>query len=150
MLRRNSPAPEITVLDSGGGDGLTFAGACEALGVSSGELTTLREAGLVACLRRKGRQIYPRAALDLTRILLSLGEERDWDSRAPSAGTPTSSSPPKSGARSSSPPSRSAATPREGATARSIRPAPGWRPATSRRCCAISAPMASTTKRSMS
>ncbi|HEY8600842.1 MAG TPA: hypothetical protein VIL85_20565 [Thermomicrobiales bacterium] len=79
MLRRNSPAPEITVLDSGGGDGLTFAGACEALGVSSGELTTLREAGLVACLRRKGRQIYPRAALDLTRILLSLGAERDWD-----------------------------------------------------------------------
>lgn len=79
MLRRNSPAPEITVLDSGGGDGLTFAGACEALGVSSGELTTLREAGLVACLRRKGRQIYPRAALDLSRILISLGEERDWD-----------------------------------------------------------------------
>ena len=79
MLRRNSPAPEITVLDSGGGDGLTFAGACEALAVSSGELTALREAGLVACLRRKGRQIYPRAALDLTRILLGLGEERDWD-----------------------------------------------------------------------
>lgn len=79
MLRRNSPAPEITVLDSGGGDGLTFAGACEALAVSSGELTALREAGLVACLRRKGRQIYPRAALDLSRILLSLGEERDWD-----------------------------------------------------------------------
>ena len=81
MLRRNSPAPEITVLDSGGGDGLTFAGACEALGVSSGELTTLREAGLVACLRRKGRQIYPRAALDLSRILLDLGAERDWDTR---------------------------------------------------------------------
>ncbi len=79
MLRRNSPAPEITVLDSGGGDGLTFAGACEALAVSSGELTALREAGLVACLRRKGRQIYPRAALDLSRILLGLGEERDWD-----------------------------------------------------------------------
>ncbi len=79
MLRRNSPAPEITVLDSGGGDGLTFAGACEALGVSSGELTALREAGLVACLRRKGRQIYPRAALDLSRILLDLGAERDWD-----------------------------------------------------------------------
>jgi hypothetical protein len=79
MLRRNSPAPEITVLDSGGGDGLTFAGTCEALAVSSGELTALREAGLVACLRRKGRQIYPRAALDLTRILLGLGEERDWD-----------------------------------------------------------------------
>lgn len=79
MLRRNAPAPEITLVDSGGGEGLTFAGACEALSISSGDLTALREAGLVACLRRKGRQIYPRAALDLSRILLNLGRERDWD-----------------------------------------------------------------------
>jgi hypothetical protein len=79
MLRRTTPAPELAVIDVGGGDGLTFAAACEALGLASGDLTALREAGLVACLRRKGRQIYPRAALDLTRILLNLGRERGWE-----------------------------------------------------------------------
>jgi hypothetical protein len=80
MLRHSTaPAPEILPGDHGGGEGLTFAGACEALGVPAGELTALREAGLVACLRRKGRQVYPRPALTLTRILRELGAERDWD-----------------------------------------------------------------------
>lgn len=79
MLRQTTTASELTVVDAGGSDGLTFAAACEALGVSSGDLTALREAGLVACLRRKGRQIYPRAALDLSRILLHLGRERNWE-----------------------------------------------------------------------
>jgi hypothetical protein len=80
MLRQTTAAPLPTALvDAGGGDGLTFAGACELLGVSSGELTALREVGLVACVRRKGRQVYPRAALHLSRILLGVGRERDWD-----------------------------------------------------------------------
>lgn len=80
MLRQASAmSPGTELLDPGGGDGLTFAGACEALGVSSGDLTALREVGLVACLRRKGRQVYPRAALNLTRQLLKVGRERGWE-----------------------------------------------------------------------
>src|SRR3569623_2056143 len=80
MLRQTTTAPlPSTLVDAGGGDGLTFAGACELLGVSSGDLTALREVGLVACVRRKGRQVYPRAALHLSRILLGIGCERDWD-----------------------------------------------------------------------
>ena len=79
MLRQPAPPATPTVIDKGGGgDGLTFAGACALLGVSSGELTALREVGLVACLRRNGRQLYPRHALTLSRILLGLGQARDW------------------------------------------------------------------------
>lgn len=66
------------VVDPGTGEGLTFAQACETLGVSSTELVELRDRGLVACVRRNSRQVYPREALGLTRRLLSLGRERGW------------------------------------------------------------------------
>ena len=66
------------VVDPGSGEGLTFGQACAMLAVSSTELASLREQGLVACLRRGSRQVYPREALMLTRRLLSLGRERDW------------------------------------------------------------------------
>ena len=80
MLRQSSASSSANQsIDAGGGEGLTFAGACEALAVASADLTALREAGLVACVRRKGRQVYPRAALRLSRILLALGRERDWE-----------------------------------------------------------------------
>ena len=59
---------------------LTFAQACAELGISSTELATLRERGLVACLRRGHRQVYPREALTLTRHLLELGRARGWES----------------------------------------------------------------------
>ncbi|MGN6697803.1 MAG: hypothetical protein ACTHMR_06575 [Thermomicrobiales bacterium] len=77
-MRAALGATETDVVDAGGGEGLTFAQACEALACAPAELTALREAGLVACLRRRGRQVYPRAALTLSRALLSLGRTRDW------------------------------------------------------------------------
>ncbi len=61
-----------------GGEELTFAQACAELGISSRELASLRERGLVACLRRGQRQVYPREALLLTRYLLDLGRARGW------------------------------------------------------------------------
>ncbi|MGN6563622.1 MAG: hypothetical protein ACTHMU_13275, partial [Thermomicrobiales bacterium] len=69
---------ETDVVDAGGGEGMTFAQAGEALACAPAELTALREAGLVACLWRRGRQVYPRAALTLSRALLRLGRTRDW------------------------------------------------------------------------
>lgn len=80
MLRQpTAPPPSAHLVDPGGADGLTFAAACELLGLGAGDLTALREVGLVACLRRKGRQVYPRAALHLTRLLLGVGRERGWE-----------------------------------------------------------------------
>ena len=78
MLRQASSAGS-QVVDPGGGEGLNFAAACAMLGVGAGDLTALREVGLVACLRRKGRQVYPRAALQITRLLLNVGRERGWE-----------------------------------------------------------------------
>ena len=58
--------------------GLTFTQACERLGLAPADLARLREQGLVACLQKQGRQVYPLAALDLTSQLLALGQHRGW------------------------------------------------------------------------
>jgi hypothetical protein len=58
--------------------GLSFTQACERLGLAPADLARLREQGLVACLQKQGRQVYPVAALDLTSQLLELGHERGW------------------------------------------------------------------------
>lgn len=57
---------------------LSFAQACEYLGLAPAALVTLREQGLVVCLNQQGRQIYPRPALEVTDHLLVLGQERGW------------------------------------------------------------------------
>jgi hypothetical protein len=57
---------------------LSFAKACEYLGLSPDDLVTLREHGLVAYLSPSGKQVYPRAVLDITQRLLKLGQERGW------------------------------------------------------------------------
>jgi hypothetical protein len=69
----------LATVEAPGGEELTFAQACEELGVSSTELAGLREGGLVACIRRGTRQFYPREPLILTRHLLNLGRSRGWE-----------------------------------------------------------------------
>ncbi|HXG24682.1 MAG TPA: hypothetical protein VNJ09_09025 [Chthonomonadales bacterium] len=57
---------------------LTFGDACSLLQLSSREVAHLRKQGLLACIHRDGRQIYPRAALQLTACLLALGKRYGW------------------------------------------------------------------------
>ena len=58
--------------------GLTFAEACEYLALSPDDLASLREAGLVACIREQGKQIYPREALGITQRFLNLRTKQRW------------------------------------------------------------------------
>jgi hypothetical protein len=57
---------------------LSFGEACSLLQLPSGEVSNLRKQGLVACIHRDGRQLYPRTALQLTAALLALGKRRGW------------------------------------------------------------------------
>lgn len=68
----------MTTLTTRASDELTFNEACGFLQLSSREVASLRKQGLVACVTRDGRQIYPRTALQLTARLLALGRIRGW------------------------------------------------------------------------
>lgn len=58
---------------------LSFSEACAYLSVSPADFTALREQRLVACTSTKRNQTYPQDRLDLTRCLLNLGKERNWN-----------------------------------------------------------------------
>ena len=58
--------------------GLSFAQACEHLGLAPAALAALRDEGLVVCSEQRGRQVYPQPALSLTDHLLALGRPRGW------------------------------------------------------------------------
>lgn len=60
------------------GSDLTFSEACSYLGLSSQDLASLREQGLIACTHRRDRQVYPRQALELTSRILAIGRRRGW------------------------------------------------------------------------
>jgi hypothetical protein len=57
---------------------LTFTEACEYLALSPDEMVTLREARMVACLRERGRQIYPREALGITQRFRRVAANYNW------------------------------------------------------------------------
>ncbi len=57
---------------------LTFAQACEFLGLPPDGLADLRERGLVTCDRSGGRQSYPQIPLEIMSRLLRIGHERTW------------------------------------------------------------------------
>jgi hypothetical protein len=62
--------------------GLSFAASCNYLTLSPDDLVELREQGLVACVNQNGKQIYPQVALNITRRLLALGQQRGWANAA--------------------------------------------------------------------
>src|SRR5205085_5654425 len=57
---------------------LSFAQACAFLSLAPKDLARLREHGLLVCLEQGGRQLYPESALQLTRLLWDIGQEREW------------------------------------------------------------------------
>lgn len=63
---------------TGSGKEATFSEACRYLEASSQDLAALRAAGLIACILRGQRLVYPTGALALTGWLLKLGRTQGW------------------------------------------------------------------------
>lgn len=65
-----------------GSNELTFQEACHFLGLSAADFSALREQGLVAIVRKREKQLFPRRALLLTARLLALGRKHGWSAKS--------------------------------------------------------------------
>ncbi|MCC7451979.1 MAG: hypothetical protein IT324_31530 [Anaerolineae bacterium] len=67
------------MVKSDSSSGNSFAEACEYLNLTPDLFSTLRDQGLIACFNPESKPIYPTVALDITRRLMTLGAERQWE-----------------------------------------------------------------------
>ncbi len=65
-----------------GSSELTFQEACHFLGLSTADFSAIREHGLVAMVRKRDKQLFPRRMLLLTARLLALGRKHGWSAKS--------------------------------------------------------------------